>query len=156
MHPDQFTLITSPDADIFRRSAAELEYHARVLDLLGLDLTAKIQIHGGGVYGDKAKSLDRFCGRFEQLDQQIRQRLVVENDDRQYSLVDCLAIHRRTGIRVLFDSFHHQLNSNGEDLAAALNLAATTWGEKDGQTMVDYSSQKKGERRGSHSESIGK
>ena len=28
MHPDQFTLINSPDPDIFRRGAAELAYHA--------------------------------------------------------------------------------------------------------------------------------
>jgi UV DNA damage endonuclease len=154
MHPDQFTLINSPDADIFRRSAAELDYHAHVLDLLGLDLTAKIQIHGGGVYGDKSKSLDRFCSRFEQLDQRVRHRLVVENDDRQYTVADCLAIHRRTGIPVLFDSFHHQLNSRGEDLAAALNMAAATWKKDDGPPMVDYSSQKIGERGGSHSESV--
>jgi UV DNA damage endonuclease len=154
MHPDQFTLINSPDPEIFRRSAAELNYHARVLDLLGLDLTAKIQIHGGGVYGDKAKSLDRFCSRFERLAQSVRRRLVVENDDRQYSVADCLAINRRTEIPVLFDSFHHQLNRNGEDPAEALLLAAATWGKRDGLPMVDYSSQKNGERSGSHAESI--
>jgi len=154
MHPDQFTLINSPAPDIFKRSAAELIYHARVLDLLGLDLTAKIQIHGGGVYGDKAKSLDRFCSRFEQLDETIRRRLVVENDDRQYSVADCLAISRRTGMPVLFDSFHHQLNRNGEDLATALSLTAASWEKNDGLPMVDYSSQKKGERKGSHAESI--
>lgn len=154
MHPDQFTLINSPDADIFRRSAAELDYHALVLDLFGLDLTAKIQIHGGGVYGDKSKSLDRFCRRFEQLDQRVRRRLVVENDDRQYTVADCLQLSRRTGIPVLFDSFHHQLNSNGENLAAAMGMAAATWEKRDGPPMVDYSSQKKGERRGCHTESI--
>jgi UV DNA damage endonuclease len=154
MHPDQFTLINSPDPAIFERSSAELAYHARVLDLLGLDLTAKMQIHGGGVYGDKKASLDRFCTRFERLDAKIRRRLVVENDDRQYGLADCLAVSRRTGIPVLFDSFHHQLNSNGEDAAAALRLAAATWGKSDGLPMVDYSSQKKGERPGAHAESI--
>jgi len=154
MHPDQFTLINSPDPAIFERSSAELAYHARVLDLLGLDLTAKMQIHAGGVYGDKKASLDRFCARFERLDVKIRRRLVVENDDRQYSLADCLAVSRRTGTPVLFDSFHHQLNSNGEDTAAALRLAAATWGKSDGLLMVDYSSQKKGERPGAHAESI--
>jgi UV DNA damage endonuclease len=154
MHPDQFTLINSPASDIFRRSVAELNYHARVLDLLGLDQTAKIQVHGGGVYGDKAKSLDRFCSRYEQLDLQIRNRLVVENDDRQYSVADCLAINQRTGIPVLFDSFHHQLNRNGEDLTTGLRFAAATWGKNDGLPMIDYSSQKKGERSGSHTESI--
>ena len=154
MHPDQFTLINSPDPDIFRRGAAELAYHAAVLDLLGLDLTARIQIHGGGVYGDKNASLGRFCARFEQLDEKIRRRLAVENDDRQYSVADCLQISRRTGIPVLFDSFHHQLNGNGEAPGTALRQAAATWKKNDGLPMVDYSSQKKGARRGSHAESI--
>jgi UV DNA damage endonuclease len=154
MHPDQFTLINSPDPDIFSRSSAELDYHALVLDLLGLDLTAKFQIHGGGVYGDKAKSMDRFCRRFERLAHPVRRRLVLENDDRQYSIADCLAISRRTGMPVLIDSFHHQQNGNGEDLAAALRLTAATWGKNDGLPMVDYSSQRKGERAGSHTESI--
>jgi len=154
MHPDQFTLINSPDEGIFERSAAELAYHARVLDLLGLDMTARIQVHGGGVYNDKPASLDRFCFRFEQLEETIRRRLVVENDDRLYSVADCLQISRRTGMPVLFDSFHHELNHHGEDLPTALGSAASTWKKGDGPPMVDYSSQKKGERAGSHAESI--
>jgi UV DNA damage endonuclease len=154
MHPDQFTLINSPDEGIFRRSVAELDYHARVLDLLGLDGTARIQIHAGGIYNDKAASLDRFCTRFERLAERVGRRLVVENDDRLYSIADCLAISRRTGIPVLFDSFHHRLNGHGESAAAALALAAATWKKADGLPMVDYSSQKKGGRAGSHAESI--
>ncbi len=154
MHPDQFTLINSPSEDIFRRSAAELFYHARVLDMLGLDGTAKIQIHAGGVYNDKAASIDRFCARFEQLPETVRRRLVVENDDRLYSVTDCLLISRRTGVPVLFDSFHHRLNSRGESAAAGLAMAAATWKKVDGPPMVDYSSQKLGERTGSHAEHI--
>jgi UV DNA damage endonuclease len=154
MHPDPFTLINSPGEDIFARSTTELAYHARVLDLMGLDPQAKIQVHVGGVYGDKPASLVRFCRRFEKLDRSIRRRLVVENDDRLYSVADCLEISRHTGVPVLFDSFHHQLNNRGEDPAAALAMAAATWRKKDGPLMVDYSSQKKGGRAGSHAESI--
>jgi len=154
MHPDQFTLINSPDEGIFRRSIAELAYHARVLDLLGLDRTARIQIHAGGAYGDKPGSLDRFCLRFERLDEPVRRRLVVENDDRLYGIADCLEISRRTRVPVLFDSFHHRLNNRGESAAEALRLAAATWKRSDGPPMVDYSSQKRSERRGSHAESI--
>ena len=154
MHPDQFTLINSPNEDIFRRSAAELAYHARVLDLMGLDKTARIQIHAGGVYNDKPAGSDRFCRRFERLPEAARRRLVVENDDRLYGLADCLEISRRTGVPVLFDSFHHQLHNRGEDMAAALAMAAATWKKGDGPPMVDYSSQKKDARAGSHTESI--
>jgi len=154
MHPDQFTLINSPDPEIFQRSAAELSYHARVLDLLGLDRTARIQIHAGGVYGDKPASLDRFCARFDRLPAAVRRRLAVENDDRLYRVADCLLISRRTGVPVLFDSFHHRLNSGGEGARAGLAMAAATWEKADGPPMVDYSSQKTGERAGSHAESI--
>ena len=44
-----YPLLNSPAPAVFERSVAELEYHARVLDLLELDLTARIQIHVGGV-----------------------------------------------------------------------------------------------------------
>ncbi len=154
MHPDPFTLINSPDEAIFARSAAELEYHADVLDLLGLDGTARIQIHAGGVYGDKPAAIGRFCSRFERLAPAVRRRLAVENDDRLFSLADCLDIHRRTGLPVLFDTFHHRLNRNGEGLATALALAAATWGREAGPPMVDYSSQKPGARPGSHADSV--
>lgn len=154
MHPDPFTLINSPDEGIFRRSAAELEYHAAVLDLLGLDGTARIQVHAGGAYGDKPAAIDRFCARFGLLRAAVRRRLTVENDDRLFTLADCLEISRRSGIPVLFDSFHHRLNHRGEKEAQALALAAATWGKEDGPPMTDYSSQKKGARRGSHAESV--
>ncbi|MCU0236542.1 MAG: UV DNA damage repair endonuclease UvsE [Acidobacteria bacterium] len=154
MHPDQFTLINSPDEDIFRRSAAELAYHARVLDLLELDGTARIQVHAGGVYNDKPAAIDRFCRRFERLGEAVRRRLTVENDDRLYTVADCLQISRRTGVPVLFDSFHHQLHNRGEEAAQALGQAAATWKKGDGPPMIDYSSQKKGERAGRHAESI--
>jgi UV DNA damage endonuclease len=154
MHPDQFTLINSPDEGIFRRSAAELEYHAAVLDLLGLDNTARIQIHAGGAYGDKPAAIGRFCRRFELLAEAVRRRLAVENDDRLFTVADCLEISRRTGVPVLFDSFHHRLNNRGEKEAEALARAAATWQRRHGPLMVDYSSQKKGARPGSHAESI--
>ena len=57
MHPDQFTIINSLENDVFLRSVRELAYHAQVLDMMELDNSAKIQIHIGGVYGNKNKRL---------------------------------------------------------------------------------------------------
>lgn len=154
MHPDQFTLINSLDEAIFERSRRELLYHARVLDALGLDRTAKIQIHVGGVYGDRDASIARFVERYRLLEPRIADRLVVENDERCYSLEDCLVIHRRTGLPVLFDAFHHSILNHGEDIPAGLRMAAPTWQSRDGIPMVDYSIQARGKPVGSHAESI--
>jgi UV DNA damage endonuclease len=154
MHPDQFTLLNSPDLNIFKRSVAELEYHVEILDLLGLDDTAKIQIHVGGVYDSKSDSMSRFIERYELLPEEIRRRLVIENDERLYSLRDCVGINFYCGIPVVFDAFHHQLYNNGEGVAAALRACARTWEEEDGLPMVDYSSQQADKRQGAHAETI--
>lgn len=154
MHPDQFTLINSPDNTVFERSVKELTYHALVLGVAELDTSAKIQVHVGGVYQDKQKSIERFVERFHKLDEIIKRRLVIENDDRHYTLEDCVRIHAETEVPVLFDVFHHKLNNSGETIGEALNLSTRTWKEKDGLPMVDYSSQKPGERNGKHAESI--
>lgn len=154
MHPDQFTLINAIDPEIAERSVRELEYHALVLDTLGLGPSAKIQIHVGGVYGDRPASMARFICRYRQLPESIRRRLVIENDDRQYGLSDCLRLHAATGIPVLFDVFHHRLLHAGEETGQALAAAAATWGPEDGLPMCDYSSQKPGARPGTHTESI--
>jgi UV DNA damage endonuclease len=144
MHPDQFTLINSLKKEIFERSKNELIYHADILDLMKLDKSAKIQIHIGGVYGDKQKSTERFITRFNELDDSIIERLVIENDDKLYDLNDCLKINGQIRIPILFDFFHHKLySSTTQTKQECFKLVVDTWDEKkDGIPMVDYSSQK--------------
>jgi UV DNA damage endonuclease len=154
MHPDQFVVLNSPNPQIVENSIRELAYQCSVMDLMGLDATAKLQIHGGGVYGDKPAAIRRFIDTYATLPENIRARLVVENDDRSYSLQDCLVIHEETGIPILFDNFHHECLHNGEPMAEALQLAARTWQPHDGVMMMDYSSQAPGERKGKHTASI--
>ncbi len=154
MHPDQFTLLNSLDEDIFQRSVKELSYHSNLLNLLGTDRSAKIQIHIGGVYSDRQASLDRFVKRWGLLEPAIRDRLAIENDDRNYSLRDCLHLSRRTGVPVVFDTFHHEINCSGESTVQAIALAARTWRKKDGIPIIDYSTQAQAGRRGAHSSSL--
>jgi UV DNA damage endonuclease len=154
MHPDQFVLINSLDEKIFHNSLRELSYHAEVLDLLGLDRTAKIQIHVGGVYRDKERSMKRFMERYQTLPKKIQDRLVIENDERLYSISDCMEIYRHTDVPVLFDAFHFSCNNSGERLRDAFEKAAGTWSARDGIPMVDYSSQQKGKKTGTHAQSI--
>jgi UV DNA damage endonuclease len=154
MHPDQFTVINSVDESVSERSVRELAYHAEVLDSMGLGTSARIQIHVGGVYRDREKSRKRFARRFESLDERIKRRLVVENDDKCYGLNDCIQIHSATGIPVLFDLFHHEINNSGETIPEAFELFTKTWKKRDGLPMVDYSSQQSGKRQGKHAETL--
>jgi len=84
----------------------------------------------------------------------LKRRLVVENDDRLFSLKNCLRVHEKTNIPILFDVFHHQSLNKGESLGMVLELAGQTWKKSDGVLMVDYSSQQPGHRLGTHAKSI--
>lgn len=153
VHPGQYTLINSPRPEVVQASILELQYHADLMDLMGLDDTHKIQLHTGGVYGDKPASTDRFVEVYSTLDDSIRRRLVIENEERHYTLADNLRIHERTGIPLLFDIFHHRLLNNGESLEEALDLVQPTW-DGHGPAMLDYSSQDPDKRFGAHTPSI--
>jgi len=150
MHPDQFVLINAKDEKIVEKSFRELDYHAQVLDALGLDKTAKIQIHVGGAYGDKDSAIKRFILNYATLPLNVKRRLVIENDERLYSLKDCLKISDKTGVPILFDFFHHSLFNNGESILESIKIVSKTWKKEDGVPMTDYSSQKIGGRFGAH------
>ena len=154
-HPDQFVVLNSPSPDIVRRSIDELVYQGAMLDLMGLDGAAKLQIHVGGLYGDRELAISRFAEVHATLPAAVRARVVVENDDRLFSLRDCLHLHELTGVPILFDNFHHECLNHGEPMAEALRLAAATWHPtRDGVPMMDYSSQALGERKGKHTDDL--
>lgn len=152
MHPGQHTVLNSPRQAVVDAARRDLEYHVRVLELLELDETAKIQIHLGGLYGDKQAALRRFVQEVERLDPRIRAHLVVENDERLFNFDDCLWVSQETGLPVLLDVFHWEvyLDNGHATLREALTAAKATWKPADGLPMVDYSSPLPGGRLGSH------
>ena len=128
MHPGQYTVLNSPDEGIVAAARRELQYATDVLDLMGQPDSAKVILHVGGVYGDKPAASARFVERYATLPERVRARLVIENDDRLYSVGDVLAIHTATGAPVVFDNLHHALNPTpGLDERAALAAALATW-----------------------------
>ena len=86
-HPPHFIKLASPKEDVRLRSIADLEIQARVFDLMGFSPSHwnKINIHVGGTYGSKARTLERFAKTFDSLSESVRGRLAVENDDRPNS-----------------------------------------------------------------------
>lgn len=156
MHPGQYTVLNSPRPEVVEASLAELEYHARFLSALGMDHTAKLVLHLGGVYGEKDAAMERFAANFARLSEDARRRLVLENDERSYTAADALALSARIGAPVVFDVFHHRYNPSleGLPLRAIIDRAAETWGKQDGRPKLHYSDPWPGKPPGSHSQSV--
>jgi UV DNA damage endonuclease len=156
MHPGQFTVLNSPRREVVASSVQELAYHSKFLDALGLDDTHKIVIHLGGIYDDKVQSLKRLVRNCRALGDRIRARLVIENDERCYTVADALGAARAIGIPVVFDVFHHRWNPalQSYPLRAIIQRCAATWRRRDGRVKIHYSNQWPGQPPGTHSKTI--
>jgi UV DNA damage endonuclease len=102
---------------------------------------AVLVIHVGGSYGDNRSGIDRWCATWDNLlPEPVKRRLVLENDDIRYSAADVLAIHERTGVRLIFDVQHFWcLNPQCLPLQSTLQAFLNAW--PDGvRPKIHYSS----------------
>lgn len=156
MHPGQYTVLNSPNNDVVERSIDDLRYHTMVLDSLNLSKEHKIILHIGGVYEDKKVAINRFIENYKKLDEKIKYRLVIENDDKSYNIEDVLNISSKINIPVIFDNLHHNLNNNSFNINENkwIELSCKTWGKDDGNQKIHYSQQNPNKNKGAHSETI--
>ncbi len=123
-HPDQFIVLNSQRPDVVAASLRELEYQAEVAEWIGADV---INIHGGGVFGDKPAALANFARNLGRLSEEARSRITVENDDKLYTPADLLPICRAAGIPLVYDVHHHRCNADGLSVEEATTAAIATW-----------------------------
>lgn len=156
MHPGQFTVLNSDRPQVVEDAVGELEYHGRLLEAFGLGSAAKIVLHIGGVYGDKAASLDRFVAGYDRLSTGVQRRIVIENDERSYDLADVLSLHERIGAPVVYDLFHGSIKPSLEDLSEREKVvrAGRTWSGEGRPQKIHYSDQAPNRTPGTHSESV--
>lgn len=154
LHPGQYTILNTPDREYLASVLRDLDYHASMLDLMGLDAKHKIVVHGGGAYKNKKLSLRLLQSRITGLPHEIRQRLAMENDELVFHAEDILALCRETGLPGILDVFHHEVlpSFSGADIRTILLLFGQTWAG--GRQKIHYSEQDPEKRRGSHSQSI--
>jgi UV DNA damage endonuclease len=123
-HPDQFVVPGSANPAVVAASLLELEYQAEVAELIGAE---QLTIHGGGAHGGKQASLERLVTNLGDLSRRARERVVLENDDRVFTVEDLLPICARLDAPFVYDVHHHRCNPDRFEVAEATELAAATW-----------------------------
>lgn len=156
MHPGQYTVLNSPNPQVVKNAIEDLNYHTKVLDYLGLGSEHKIVLHIGGVYNDKPMSMERFITNYQKLKDSVKKRLVIENDDKSYTIEEVLYIGKRLNCPVIFDNLHNKINPSMELKSEFdwIKECKNTWKTCDGLQKIHYSQQNPLKNPGSHSETI--
>ncbi|RAL17006.1 UV-endonuclease UVE-1 [Aspergillus homomorphus CBS 101889] len=149
-HPGQFTQLGSPNPGVVENSLRDLDYHSEMLRLLRLppqqDRDAVMILHMGGVFGDKQATLDRFRENYQALPQDVKNRLVLENDDVSWSVHDLLPICEELNIPLVLDFHHHniifdstQVREGTQDIMGLYDRIKATWTRKNITQKMHYS-----------------
>ena len=160
-HPGQYNVVGSPDEKSFNQTICDLKYHADVLDLMGLGVNSVMVVHGGGVYGDKEATKKRWAEQYNRLPENVRNRLVLENCERCFSIVDCLDVSKMCGVPVVFDTHHFACykllhpDESFEDAGMYIQDILDTWQRRGVKPKFHVSEQGSG-RCGHHSDYIEK
>ena len=158
-HPGQYNVIGTPNEKAFQQTINDLSYHADVLDLMGLGKNSVMVIHGGGIYGDKKKTKQRWCRQYQLLPEKIKKRLVLENCEKCFSIVDCLQVSQKVNIPVVFDTHHFECykilhpEEKFKEPAFYMSHILKTWNKRHIKPKFHVSEQGSG-RCGHHSDYI--
>jgi UV DNA damage endonuclease len=131
-HPGPFHILGSPDSVVVENSIVGLERHSEMFDLMGFapSFANLINIHVGATYGDKATTIQRWLKNYDRLSDNLKARLVIENDDKasMYSVRDLYEmLHRDIAIPITFDYWHHTFNTGDLSEQEAFFMARETW-----------------------------
>ena len=149
-HPGQYTQLGSPRKPVIDNAIRDLDYHNELLSLLQLppqeDRDAVMILHLGGVFGDKAATLDRFRENYKKLPQGVKNRLVLENDDVSWSVHELLPLCEELNIPMVLDFHHHniifdpdQIREGTKDIIDLFPRILATWKRKNITPKMHYS-----------------
>lgn len=109
-HPDQFNVLSSLRDEVIKNTGRELKYQGMLADFVDAEV---INIHAGGVYGDKEAALNRLMGNIKKLPDHVKNRLTLENDDVSYRPADLLPVCEELEIPMVYDVHHHRCLPDG-------------------------------------------
>ncbi len=153
-HPNQFTLFTSPKQQVTDNAVKDMVYHYQMLEHMGIEKNAVINIHIGGAYGDKKKTLERFHENLAFIPSEVKAIMTLENDDKTYNVEETLSACEKADIPMVLDIHHHEANLSELPLEEYLESVFQTWERRDLVPKIHISSPKSEKAFRSHADLV--
>ena len=125
-HPSEYCIINSTRKEVIEASFEILKYHYRLLTFLKIN-NPLLVLHIGSKEFGKEKSITRFVHNFYKLPKEIQEVVAIENDDKSYTIEDCLFLSKLIHRPVIFDYHHHYCNPSPTSIEDILPRVVDTW-----------------------------
>jgi UV DNA damage endonuclease len=126
-HPDQFCIISSFRHDVNHNGIRNLEYHAKMFDMLSIPQShfCPINIHVSNGNNPEV-AIEQTNHNLTRLSDSVMKRLVFETEDKSFWKYQNLHKHF-PNIPITLDYNHRLINNDGETEETAHEVCASTW-----------------------------
>lgn len=152
-HPDEFNVINSTNPRVVENTKINLMCQSEWFEDLNYP-EGKMVIHVGGATGGKEEGIKRFINNFKKFPQEITSRLIIENDDKTYTVKEVLHICQTLKIPMVLDVQHHNCNNNGESIQDMLIEIFNTWNKEILPPKIHFSTPRESEKDRKHADYI--
>ncbi|SES92028.1 UV DNA damage repair endonuclease UvsE [Stigmatella erecta] len=148
--------LSSRHPHVREAALAELRYGARVLDLLGQGPEARVVLHVGGAAPSRPEALESAHRMLDTMPEDIRNRIVLEHDDKVWTAREVYPLAREHGVPFLADNLHNAVLPSLPvmPLDELLRASAASWQALGLRPKYHLASQKKDGRPGAHADLI--
>lgn len=138
-HPDHFNVLNSLREDVVQNTILNLKMECDVLELMDYD-EGKLIMHVGSSQNGKEESIKRFIKSYNRLESRMKNRLIIENDDKIFDARDVLELCREIKKPMVLDVHHHNCNNRGDDVFDFIDDIFSTWNDEKLIPKIHFSS----------------
>ena len=147
IHLDPYCVLNSTNKDVVNSTINIIKFHKNMLKEMNIKTNMIIHV-GSNTFG-KQNSIKRFINNFKLLDEESKNLIILENDDKIFNIKDTLEICKTLNIPMVLDYHHHICNNNNLKLEDYIEEIFKTW-EKDIPKIHLSSPKNKKEYRSHH------
>jgi UV DNA damage endonuclease len=151
-HPDQFVVLASEKENVVSNSIRELNINAWVMDKFGAEQNYynPINIHINKT-GDCAELASRFFKNLDKCNENVKKRLVLENEDKGVWSVEKMLTYFGGTIPITYDNLHDACNKSGDEFNNMLKCVET-WERFNTKPLFHYSESRQGSNPRAHAD----
>lgn len=159
-HTQAYIQLGTPRLDVLKRSVFEIIVYMRVYKAMAIPAAERcVILHGGGIYqcshhatkhDAKQETLERWLSNYKKMPREVRDMIVLENDEYLYSVIDVLPFCEANRIPLCLDVFHNSISDERVAVTPALlKRVLKTW-PAGRRPKFHLSEQEPDNRKGSH------
>lgn len=152
-HPDEFNVINSINPKVVENTKINLLRQAEWFDDFNYDL-GKMVIHVGGATNGKEAGIERFITNFKTFPEEVKSKLIIENDDKTYTAKETLLLCNELKTPMVLDIHHHNCNNKDDNIYNLIPDIFATWKDQKLPPKLHFSSPRDGEKDRKHADFI--